>query len=175
MLFKELETDRLFLKNISVEDREFIFAMFSNDDVNRFLFDAEPIGDLQSAGQLIDFYTQEEPRGHHRWILIRKEDGKKLGTCGFHCWDKSTGCCDIGYDLLPEFWGRGYMLEAMRAVVDFARSDMQLNHINACIYIDNKKSIDLAKKCGFIFNGQMKDEIFCGAKYPHKIFALKLD
>ena len=38
MFFKELETDRLFLKNISSDDREFIFTVFSNDDVKKYLF-----------------------------------------------------------------------------------------------------------------------------------------
>ena len=55
MLFKVLETNRLFLKNISAEDREFILTMFSNDEVNRFLFYAEPINDLQGADGLTDF------------------------------------------------------------------------------------------------------------------------
>ena len=78
MLFRELETDRLLLKNISAKDSEFILAMFSNDEVNRFLFDAEPLKDIQEADELIDFYTQEEPRGHHRWVLVRKDDGVKV-------------------------------------------------------------------------------------------------
>jgi len=175
MLFRELETDRLFLKNISAEDREFILAVFSNDDVNRFLFDAEPLNDIYAADELIDFYTQEEPRGHHRWVLVRKDDEVKLGTCGFHCWDKRAGCCDVGYDLLPDFWGHGYMFEAIRAIIDFAANDMDIKHINACIYVDNEKSVSLAEKCGFDFTGQMKDEVFRGEKYPHKIFTLSFD
>jgi len=175
MLFRELETDRLLLKNISAEDRGFILTVFSNDEVNRFLFDAEPLIDIQDADGLIDFYTQEEPRGHHRWVLVRKSDGVKLGTCGFHCWDKEVGCCEVGYDLLPDFWGQGYMLEAVRAIIEFARSDMQLNRINACIYVDNDKSVRLAEKCRFAFEGKMKDEVFRGEKYPHKIFTLDFD
>ena len=175
MLFRELETDRLLLKNISAKDSEFILAMFSNDEVNRFLFDAEPLKDIQEADELIDFYTQEEPRGHHRWVLVRKDDGVKVGTCGFHCWDKEAGCCDVGYDLLPDFWGQGYMLEAMRTIIEFVRSDMVLNYIDACIYIDNEKSVSLAEKCGFTFEGRMKDEVFRGEKYPHKIFTLDFD
>ena len=99
---------------------------------------------------------------------------RTLGTCGFHCWDKSTGCCDVGYDLLPDFWGQGAMLEAMRVIIDFARSDMKLKSINACIYADNKKSINLAEKCGFTFEGKVKDEVFRREKYPHKIFSLRV-
>ena len=43
MLFHEIETERLLLKNISYEDREFILNEFSNNSINRYLFDAEPL------------------------------------------------------------------------------------------------------------------------------------
>jgi len=172
MFFRELETSRLYLKNISVNDRDFIFKQFSNDDVNKYLFDSEPLVNMCEADEIIEFYIQPEPRVQHRWILERKEDGKKIGTCGFHCWDKVTGCCDVGYDLFPVFEGKGYMSEAMQAIIAFAKTDMKVVCINACIYIDNTKSIKLAEKLGFIFKGQMKDEIFRGEKYPHKILTL---
>jgi ribosomal-protein-alanine N-acetyltransferase len=172
MLFKELETNRLFLKNISSEDRDFILAQFSNDEVTRYLYDAEPLTDTQGADEIINFYIQAEPRGQHRWILTRKEDGVKLGTCGFHCWDKSNGVCEIGYDLFPDFFGKGYMVEAMEAIITFARNEMKIKHINACIYPENDKSVNLAERLGFVFTGQTKDEIFREKAYPHKIFTL---
>ena len=172
MFFKEIETDRLFLKNISSKDRNFLFAQFSNEEVNKYLFDAEPLLDVQDADEIIDFYVQPEPREQHRWILVKKDDGVKIGTCGFHCWDKSTNICDIGYDLYPDFEGKGYMSEAMKAILVFARTNMNINRINACIYISNAKSIKIAEKFGFTFNGQMKNELFQGKEYPHRIFTL---
>lgn len=173
MIFYELETERLLLKNISSEDRSFIFAQFSNSEVNKFLYDAEPLTDIHGADEIIDFYTQPEPRGHHRWILVRKNDGVRLGTCGFHCWEQSTGCCDIGYDLFPDFWGKGYMSEAIEAIISFAKDEMKIEKINACIFIENDRSIKIMERFGFVFDGQMKNEIFRGNTYPHKILTLE--
>jgi len=172
MLFKDVETDRLFLKNISSEDIDFIYMHFSNNEVTQYLFDAEPLTDIQGADEIIKFYLQPEPRNLHRWILVKKDDGVKIGTCGFHCWNHSIGCCDIGYDLFPDFWSKGYMYEAIQAVIAFAKNEMNIKKINACIYTENVKSIKLAEKCGFIFTGQMKDEIFRDNAYPHKILTL---
>ena len=169
MVFKELYTSRLFLRNISTEDRDFIFSQFSNEKVNQYLFDAEPLTNIQEADEIINFYIQLEPKECNRWNLVRKDDGANLGTCGFHCWDKSTGCCDIGYDLFPDYWGKGYMSEAISAALEFAKNEMDVKKINACIYIENVDSIKLAEKLGFIFHGKMKDEIFRGNAYPHKI------
>ena len=111
MLFKALETERLILKNISFDDRDFIYDQFSNASVNQYLYDAEPLVDIQGADEIIEFYLQPEPRAQHRWILMTKA-GTKIGTCGFHCWNSSKGVCDIGYDLNPNFEGEGYMTEA---------------------------------------------------------------
>jgi ribosomal-protein-alanine N-acetyltransferase len=172
MFFQEMETGRLFLKNISTNDREFIYQMFSNVNVNRYLFDAEPVTDINGADEIIDFFTAPEPRTQHRWILVRKMDGLKLGTCGFHCWDKVDGCCDIGYDLFPDYWGNGYMNEALNKILEFARTDMNIKMIHACVYPDNHASVRLAEKNGFKFQGKMKDEVFRGERYPHKIFSL---
>ena len=173
MFFQELETERLCLKNISMDDEAFIYAHFSHGDVTQYLLDAEPLTDMQGAREIIQNFTQPEPRSHHRWILVRKEDGKKIGTCGFHCWDRSAQSCDVGYDLSPEFEGKGYMSEALRAILAFARDVMDIRRVNACIYPENTKSVKIAERFGFVFCGLMKDEIFRGTKYPHKIFVLQ--
>lgn len=173
MLFKELETDRLLLKNIAREDRDFIFCQFSDDVVNRYLFDAEPLTDLQGADEIITFYLQPEPRGQHRWIIVRKSDGMKMGTCGFHCWNPRDGKVDVGYDLKEEFWGNGYMQEAMKAIIAFAIDEMKIKEISACIYIDNQRSIRLAEKLGFVLSGSSY-EVFRGQKYLHHRYSLDL-
>lgn len=172
MHFTALETDRLWLKNIALEDRAFLLEQFSNGDVNRFLFDVEPLSSLQAAEDIIRFYLQPEPRAQHRWILTRKADGERLGTCGYHCWDREKGTCEVGYDLYPDFWGQGYMGEALRAILAFARDEMKVQRVNACVYPDNEKSVHTVERLGFVFAGAMKDEIFRGETYPHRIYSL---
>ena len=170
MLFKSIETERLSLKNISAEDREFIFGQFSDDIVNRYLFDAEPLDNIEGADEIIDFYTQPEPRLQHRWIIVRKSDGIKIGTCGFHCWNQEDGKIYIGYDMKKEFWGNGYMREAMEAIIKFAIDNMGIKEIKACIYIDNERSISLVEKLGFVLSGSGY-EVFRGGKYLHNIYS----
>lgn len=172
MFFKALETDRLLLKNISYNDRDFIYRHFSDNNITRFLLDAEPLTDISGADEIIESYLQPEPRTRHRWILVIKDNGTKIGTCGFHCWDKSRGICEVGYDLNPDYRGKGYMSEAMKEILSFARSDMEIKYVTACIYPDNSGSVRIAERLGFVFNGEMKDEIFRGVKYPHRIYTL---
>lgn len=172
MFFNDIETNRLLLKNISFDDREFILKQFSDDRVNRYLFDAEPVSNLEESDEIIDFYLQKEPRDHHRWIIILKETGAKIGTCGFHFWDKEENSVDIGYDLQEEYRGQGIMTEALKAILSFCVSEMGAREINAHIFIDNIKSIQLAERLGFTFSGKTKSYSFRGNDYPHNIYTM---
>lgn len=172
-LFNNLETDRLLLKNIDMEDKEFIFSEFSDPVINRYLFDAEPMVNISEAEELIDFYTVPEPRLQHRWVIIRKSDNTKIGTCGFHCWDRGKNRVEIGYELKEEFWHNGYMQEAVKDIIEFAKENMDIKEICACISIDNKRSIHLVDKFGFTLSGSY-NEVFSGKEYPHNIYKLKV-
>lgn len=172
MFFHEIETERLLLKNISYEDRNFILDHFSNDTINRYLFDAEPLSSLDEADEIIDFYIQPEPRIQHRWILTLKDNGEKIGTCGFHIWDKNKNCVDIGYDLQEKYWGQGLMSETLKPILDFAKHDMKVSQVRAHIYIGNPKSIRLVERFGFTFNGETELCQFRGQQYLHHIYTL---
>lgn len=171
-MFQSLETPRLYLRNISEADRDFLFSQFSDIEVNRYLFDAEPLVDLQGADEIIEFYDQPEPGNRHRWIVVRKADGQKIGTCGFHLWNKHEHTVEVGYDLKPSFWGNGYMQEALKAIVRFAIDRMDIRRIDACIYPENQRSIAVVEKLGFRHTGVMKAEIFQGEEYLHAIYSL---
>lgn len=74
----ELETKRLKLKNINHEDDDFMYSEFSNDLINEFLYDAEPISSIEEAKEWIDFYLKDSTLTRNRWIIILKKIIKKL-------------------------------------------------------------------------------------------------
>lgn len=69
-----------------------------------------------------------------------------------------------------EFWGNGYMTEAMKAIIAFAEDKMMIKEIRACIYVNNTNSIELAKRVGFVLSGS-STELFRGKEYPHHIYS----
>lgn len=173
--FKELETERLYLKNITIQDAEFLFEEFSDDEITQYLFDAEPMKNVEDATKMIHFYLLPEPRDHHRWVLVRKEDGAKLGTCGFHCWKEAKRQTEVGYDMKPEFWGHGYMKEALRAILVFAHEELGINIVDAHIYPDNVNSSSLVKKLGFELSEEEVAYEYRGEKYMHQIYRKNFD
>ncbi len=107
------------MRNISLEDADFFLTLFSSPVVNKYLVDAEPLQSIDEARDLINWYNNESI-DHNRWVIINKETGIRLGTCGFHIWDKRNNRVEIGYDLLPENWGKGYMNEALNKSISSA-------------------------------------------------------
>ncbi|MDA1359722.1 GNAT family N-acetyltransferase [Glycomyces luteolus] len=172
MEFDDLKTQRLLLHGISADDRDFIFRLFSNIEVNRYLFDAEPVIDLAGADEIVTDYTTRNAGDCHRWVLVRKDDGAPIGTCGFHCWDQAAGSAEIGYDLLPSAQGSGYMAEAVNAMLGYLHGDLGISRVTACIYPENVKSGSLVKRLGFVWGGKTRNEIYLGVTYPHQLYVL---
>ena len=87
-------------------------------------------------------------------ISCKKDDRTKIGTCGFHCWNKEKSSAEVGYDLKEAFWGNGYMQEALKEIIAFAAKSMNIKRIDAVIYVENPKSISVVERLGFSFDGK---------------------
>jgi len=172
MIFQPLETKRLLLKNICKEDTHFMLKQFSDPTINQYLFDAEPLKTKEDAMHLIDFYINQANSFFHRYILILKSTGEKIGTCGFHAYQAKEHSIEIGYDLQKSHWHQGYMYEAIDAMLKYIINDLKIRTIHACIYIDNLASKRLVERFSF---SQTKaiDLDFRDKKYRHHIYTLK--
>ncbi len=170
--FKDLTTGRLILRNITPDDAGFFWEVFSNPRVNEYLFDEEPIQSVDEALKWIQIYNNDAIY-HNRWVIVGKANGLRLGTCGFHNWNYQYHRVEIGYDLLPEYWGQGYMSEALAEAIKFAFGEMKIHRIAAHIYPENARSIHLVEKLGFKKEGLLKDYyMFRGKYYDHLMYAL---
>ncbi len=172
-MFTNIETNRLLLKCIDQFDRDFILEEFQNDFINRYLFDAEPMTEISQADELIDFYTIVEPRRQNRWVLVDKTTNSKLGTCGYHLWNPDKKEVEIGFELMEPYNGKGYMSEAVKAIIEFAKHKMGVERINAIVYFENNKCIQLLERLGFVKVGDEETE-FRGQIYLHFVYALKI-
>ncbi|MCT1902872.1 GNAT family N-acetyltransferase [Oceanobacillus sojae] len=172
--FPDLETDRLILRNIGREDIDFIYRLFSNEKVCEFLYDEELFTTKNEAAEFVDWNSEPERKGYNRWILVTKDnDHQQIGTCGYDCWDRANNIAEIGYDLWYEYWGQGYMKEALISAIKSGFDNMKLNRINAYVALGNVNSIKLLEKLGFKKEGIYREKhLFRGKYYDHYSFSL---
>ncbi len=173
MNFPDIGTDRLILRTLNANDREFIFRHFSNHDVCQYLYDNEPLSSIEEAEKIIRLYESPEDSDHNRWVIIRKEDNGVIGTCGYHYWDKKNNIAEVGYDLDKNYWGKGYMTEAMKAVLNHGFRKLNLNRVQAFVYVGNDKSCNLLRRLGFKSEGIIREKhLYRGKYYDHFCFSL---
>ncbi|MBT3362111.1 MAG: GNAT family N-acetyltransferase [Chloroflexi bacterium] len=172
-VFGQIETERLLLEPIGMPYQEFVFNHFSDPVVTRFMVDEEPLTDMEGAAELIEFYTSPKEPRHNRWVLVTKSDSTPIGTCGYHKWNGKDNIAEIGYDLSPAYWGKGYMTEALKSATEVGFESMKLNRIQAFVDVNNIKSVSLAKRLGFTREGTVRDKhLFRGKYYDHYMFSL---
>lgn len=147
--FPHLQTERLLLRALTPADLEFVYQLFADSDVARYPHDEEPITTRQEAQAIIDFYTDPGVKFYNRWVIVRKSDGRPIGTCGYHKWEKRHFRAEIGYDLAKAFWNQGFMTEALMEVLEFGFGKMKLNRIEALVHPSNTASIKLLEKLHF--------------------------
>lgn len=172
-MFVNIETERLLLKCIDQGDRAFIFEEFQNDFINTYLYDEEPMTDIGQADDLIEFYTVKEPRNQHRWVLMNKKENTKMGTCGFHLWDREMYKVEVGFELMQPYNGKGYMTEAVAAIIEFARMNMNAHTLVAIVFVDNGKCKRLLERFGFVIV-DTEETLFRESMYVHDVYELDL-
>ncbi len=98
-----------------------------------------------------------------------KNDNKLIGTICF--WNIQWEDCraDIGYELNPEFWGKGIMKEAIPKVVGYGFITMKLHSIQADLHPGNIRSISVLEKNGFIKEGHFKESIHFNGKFLDRV------
>jgi [ribosomal protein S5]-alanine N-acetyltransferase len=171
--FPDLDTDRLLLRNVTDDDVDFIFKLFSDERVCEFLFDEELFISRNDAIEFVEWNKNPEEKGYNRWVLVKKDTNQRIGTCGYDNWDRMNNIAEIGYDLWHEYWGLGYMKEALISAIESGFNHMKLNRINAYVALNNVSSMKLLEKIGFVKEGIYRDKhLFRGKYYDHYSFSL---
>lgn len=171
--FPDLETDRLWLRRLSLEDVGFVFQHFGDPAVSRFLLDEPPMTRVEEAEELIRFYQNPDGKAYNRWGLVHKEQVSLVGTCGYHRWSRQHRRAEVGYDLAPDYWGQGLMREALTSIFRHGFEEMGLNRIEAIVHPENARSLSLLQRLGFQREGLLRGHLYQGGRF-HDEFILSL-
>jgi len=145
-----LETERLTLSVITLEDAPFFLELMNSPDWIRFIGDRQVKTLDAITTYLAGDYTQSHAlRGFGNYLVRLKENSTPIGTCGLF---QRPGLehVDIGFSLLPEFRGKGYAFEATKVVLQFAKT-IDLKRVEAITSKENKPSQRLLEKIGLSF------------------------
>ena len=158
--FPEINTERLFLREIKESDSEGILFLRSDRTVNKFIERPEhrKTKDLADAVKLIkelnEYFETNKSVG---WGITLKNIPKMIGTIGLRNFSHNNKTAEVGYDLDPQYHGKGIMSETLKAIIDFGFNNLSLNKIEAFTHNENANSVKLLVKNGFQFIESRKD------------------
>ena len=154
-------TDRLILRDYVESDWKDVYAYQSDarylryypwttrtpDDVKEFL------------GMFIEA-QDNSPRIKFQLAVTLKLNQELIGSCGLRMETAKAIQGDIGYELSPENWGKGYASEAARAIVDFGFTHLNLHRIWSSCIAENTNSVRVLERLGMQLEGQLREEEF---------------
>ena len=149
---KVLETERLVLREITVDDAEFILRLMNDASYLKYIGD-KGVRSVADAERFIEDIAMKSYRenGFGHYIVELKEDGTPIGTCGY-VKRAELEDPDIGFAFLPEYGKKGYALESAGAVLDYGIEKLGFRKVSAITTQDNENSGRLLAKLGFSFS-----------------------
>jgi [ribosomal protein S5]-alanine N-acetyltransferase len=153
-----LETYRLNISPVSVEDAPFIFNLLTSPSWIKYIGDRglKTIADAEKVIQ--ERYLKHfETHGFGVYTITLKSDNTPIGLSTLLKKDY-LDTIDIGYALLAEYEGNGYASEASKAVYEYAQTVLGYKRIVATTTLDNERSIHVLEKLGFSFEKNIENE-----------------
>lgn len=147
--FPTLETERLILRQLQPEDDVALFRLRSDDRVNKYLDRAKAtsVEDVRLFIEKINTAIRNNETIY--WAITLKNDALVIGTITLWNISEEHNKAEVGYELNPDFQGRGLMQEALKKVITFGFSTIKLQSIEAFTAKGNSKSTSLLEKNNF--------------------------
>ena len=117
--FPVLKTERLILRQLVSSDDNEIFALRSNENINKYL-DRKPSKSINDARAFIQTINKNIQRNDSiYWGITLNGTDKLIGTICLFDFSDDNLKAEIGYEILPDFQGKGMMQEAISKVINF--------------------------------------------------------
>ncbi|MEK4973413.1 GNAT family protein [Niallia sp. FSL R7-0648] len=161
----KLETERLILRKVTLEDVEDMYYYGTNEDVSKYVT-WKTHKTLSDTREYIEFIlSQYENKKIAPWGIEYKENGKFIGTIDFVSWQLKHNIAEIGYVISQDYWGKGIAPEAANEVIKFGFNNMDLVRIQARCDVENIGSARVMEKVGMTFEGVIRKGIFVKGKH----------
>lgn len=143
-----VETERLLLRPVTLDDAEAMFEYASDRENTRYTFPTNQCL-VETKNNIAQFYLAN-PLG--RWGIELKSNGKFIGTIDLHKIDTVLKKAAIGYIINQKYWNQGLTTEANRAVIELAFEKIGMNKLTALHDKDNPASGKVMEKSGMRFS-----------------------
>ena len=161
-----ITTDRLILRKFEYSDDDSMLRNWIADEKIQSMYSEPVYSTKEEVKELLDKYigSYERP-DYYRWAVIEKASGECIGQIAYFLVDSKNHFAEIEYCIGAEFQCRGYATEATKAVIAFGFDRINLHKVQICTKTINKPSRRVIEKCGFTYEGTLRDYFFMNGEY----------
>lgn len=166
----ELETPRLKLRWMDERDTDAHYAVFSDPLVTRFWSGATWTDRDEAVQSIAAIRAGYADHSAAKFGIELRATGELIGNAGLHHFFEQNRRCELGYALGSRHWGQGYVSEALRALLGYGFSELDLNRVEADIDPRNEASGRVLEKLGFRREGYMPQRWFVHGEFADTVF-----
>lgn len=153
-----LRTERLILREFTAADWREVYAYQTDAEYLRF-YDRDAVTERQVQAFVYMFilWQAEEPRSKAQLAITLADTGEVIGNVGLRRDTADHPLADMGYELSPDNWGRGYATEAARAMIDWGFGEWGVERVHAHCIAENEASARVLLKAGLRQEARLRD------------------
>lgn len=166
-----IETERLILRRFEYLDNEAMRKYWIADEKIQSLYSEPVYTTEEEVKELLDKYIGSyEKEDYYRWAIIDKASEECIGQIAYFLVDNKNHFAEIEYCIGSLFQCRGFATEATKAVIAYGFEKINLHKIQICTKTINAQSRRVIEKCGFIYEGTLRDYFFMDGQYVGRLF-----
>jgi len=167
-------SERLFFKEFKEEDFDLLSSVFSNEQVMKYaLLDRYTCKKdlLPYFKKVLENNKTIDNRDAYEYAVYLSSNGNFIGFADIEVYNQNNfgGCGEIGYFLLPEFWGNGFATEIANLLLNICFSILKLHRVSASCNSNNLQSEKIMKKIGMIKEGELRKTRFKNGNWDNEL------
>jgi len=168
-----IESDRLIIRDHIEEDLNSMHKLLSNEKAMLYLPDIKTNTLDESKNNLYEAIKESklENRRKYFFAIILKDTKEYVGEIGYMVTLESTDgkVVNLGYFISPNYWGKGIVTEAAKAVINHAFSQRDIIKIETGCIKENLGSEKVMKKVGMVKEGEFKKHVLLNSELRDRV------
>ena len=166
-----ITTERLILRQFEYKDDESMLKNWVADEKIQSLYSEPVYSTKEAVRELLNKYIGSYDKSdYYRWAVVERKSGECIGQIAFFLVDSKNHFAEIEYCIGSEFQCNGYATEATKAIIAYGFNRISFHKIQICTKTINAPSKRVIEKCGFTYEGTLRDFFYMNGEYIGRLY-----